>query len=182
MEEIKEAKQKKSIFKKWWFWVIVVIFIIIIINSNGTKQTSETSTNVKISQIQQQKTEYNKGEEAILGNGAITVTNVEKSQGGTYDKPNSGKEFVIVYVTITNKGTSNLSYNPYYFKMQNSNGQQEDITFTSIDQDTSLSSGELIPGGVVSGTLSFEEPINDSKLVLIYNDNVWSSKELKINL
>ena len=54
--------------------------------------------------------------------------------------------------------------------------------FTTVDQDTALKSGELIAGGKVEGTLVFEETKGDTGLVLIYNDNMWSSKELKINL
>lgn len=143
---------------------------------------NDTSTSSTGKTTQDEKTEYNQGEEAILGKGAITVTKVQKSQGTQYDKPKSGKEFVIVYVTIENKGSSNLSYNPYYFKMQNSQGQQESRTFTIVDNDTSLQSGELIPGGKVSGTIVFEQPKGDTGLVLIYNDSIWSSKELKINI
>lgn len=127
-------------------------------------------------------TEYNKGEIAVLGDSAITVTKVEKSQGNSWDKPASGKEFVIVTVAIENKGQKNLSYNPYDFKMQNSQGQQESMTFTTIDQDTQLNSGELIPGGKVTGTITFEQPKGDTNLALIYNNNVWSSKDIKIKL
>ena len=66
--------------------------------------------------------------------------------------------------------------------MQNSQGQQENETFTIIDQDTSLQSGELVAGGKVSGTIVFEEPKDDTGLTLIYSDSIWSSKELKIKL
>ncbi len=175
-----EEKEKKPIYKKWWFWLIIVIIIIAIVGGTQGGNTSPTSTST--TSAEQQKTEYNQGEEAILGDGAITVTKVERSQGGQFDKPASGKEYVIVHVKITNKGKDNLSYNPFYFKMQNSQGQQESTTFTTIDQDTALNSGELIPGGTVEGTLVFEETIGDTGLVLIYNDNVWSSQELKIKL
>ncbi len=174
-------KQKKPIYKKWWFWIIAIVVIGIIAGSQGGDNTTTQTSDNPISS-KNEKTEYNQGEEARLGNGAITINKVEKSQGNTYDKPKSGKEFVIVYLTIENKGNSNLSYNPFYFKMQNSQGQQEDTTFTVIDNDTALHSGELIPGGKITGTVTFEEPIGDDGLVLIYNDNIWSSKELKINL
>ena len=66
--------------------------------------------------------------------------------------------------------------------MQNSQGQQESMTFSTIDSDTALQSGELLPGGKVSGTIIFEQPIGDTGLVLIYKDSIWSSKELKIKL
>ena len=170
----------KPIYKKWWFWAIIIIVIIAIAaTQGGTENSTDPTTSTGGTTI---KTEYNQGEEAILGDGAITVTKVERSQGSEYDKPASGKEYVIVHVKIENKGNDNLSYNPYYFKMQNSQGQQENTTFTTIDQDTALNSGELIPGGTVEGTLVFEETIGDTGLILIYNDNVWSSQELKIKL
>ena len=129
-----------------------------------------------------EKVECNQGEVGTLGNGAIKVTKVQRSQGSEWDKPKTGKEFVIITVMIENKGDEKLSYNPFDFKLQNSQGQQESMTFTTIDQDTSLSSGELIPGGKVTGTIAFETTKGDKKLALIYNNNVWSSKELKINL
>lgn len=126
--------------------------------------------------------EYTQGDKAILGNGQITVTNVKRSQGNDWDKPKKGKEFVIVTVNIENKGKDKLSYNPYDFKLQNSEGAQESTTFTTIDNDTSLTSGELIAGGKVSGTITFETTKGDKGLSLIYSDSVWSSKEIKINL
>ena len=178
-----EEKEKKPIYKKWWFWVLIIIVIVgIASNGNNNKSNLTEPTSSSSSTTQNEKTEYNQGEEAILGKGAITVTKVEKSQGTQWDKPKNGKEFVIVYLTIENKGNSNLSYNPFYFKMQNSQGQQESMTFTTVDQDTSLQSGELIPGGKVTGTIAFEQPKGDTGLMLIYNDSIWSSKELKIKL
>lgn len=183
-------KEKKPIYKKWWFWVIIIIVMLVIASSsnndskpNSTQTSSSSSTENKTeNKKENEKTEYNKGEEATLGNGVITVTDVQISQGTKYDKPKSGKEFVIVNLTIENKGDKNLSYNPYYFKMQNSQGQQESMTFTTVNNDNSLQSGELIPGGKVSGTIAFEQPKGDTGLILIYSDSIWSSKELKIKL
>lgn len=181
-------KEKKPIYKKWWFWLLIVIVIAGIVSvgggdSNTTKQTSSNpTTNTTNSSNKNEKTEYNKGEEAILGDSAIIVTKVEKSQGSQWDKPSSGKEYVIVSISIENKGKKNITYNPYDFKIQNSQGQQENITFTTIDNDTALHTGELIPGGKINGTVTFEQPKGDEGLVLIYNNNIWSSKELKIKL
>ena len=183
-----EEEKKKPIYKKWWFWVIIIVIIIAIggsqsNNNNENTTTNPTNVSSSTSSKENEKIEYNQGEEAILGNGAITITNVERLQGGKYSKPKAGKEYVVVSLKIENKGKENLSYNPYYFKMQNSQGQQESCTFTmDINEDTQLNSGELIPGGSIEGTLVFEEPKGDAGLALIYNDNLWSSKELKINL
>lgn len=164
--------------------VLMFIFAIICLGAigaalGGGENGNTLPTNANIAE---QRTEYNQGEEARLGNGAITVTKVQRSQGNSWDKPKAGKEYVIVTITIENKGKENLDYNPWYFKLQNSQGQQESMTFTTIDQDTSLQSGQLISGGKITGTVTFEQPKGDTGLVLIYNDSIWSSKELKIKL
>lgn len=71
---------------------------------------------------------------------------------------------MIVHVSIENNGDEDTSYNPYDFKMKNRNGQIEDPAFSIIDSDTALNSGELASGGNVSGTMVFEQEIDDDQL------------------
>src|SRR5699024_8556670 len=96
--------------------------------------------------------------------------------------PSEGNEYVIVHVTIENNGEDKISYNPFNFKMMNSNGQIEDQGLIMVDSDTSLSSGELAPGGNVSGTLSFEQPIDDDGLKLIFEPSFWGTDEIIFNI
>ena len=55
--------------------------------------------------------------------------------------------------------------------MENSNGQEVDTAFTTVNTDTALNSGDLNVGGVVEGTLVFEEPQDDAGLKLNYYYN-----------
>lgn len=163
----------------------LIVAIIAVYMAYSMHKGLETAVNEISNALDTSKSEtleYNQGDAATLGDGVIKVTKVEKSQGNDWDKPKSGKEFVIITVSIENKGKNKLSYNPYDFKLQNSQGQQESITFTTINSDTSLSSGELVAGGKVSGTIAFETTKGDKDLPLIYSDSIWSSKELKIKL
>lgn len=144
-------------------------------NSNNTNLTSTTSNQIE-------EKIYSIGEEAVLNSSVITVTDVKKSSGDKWNKPDSGKEYVIVYVTIKNRGKRNMSYSQYDFKMQNNNGQIDTHSWVSLDTDTRLNSGELASGGNVSGTIIFEEPIDDAGLILLYSDNIFSSKQIKIKL
>lgn len=167
--------------------VALIIIISIATSGNKTVPTSSTNTNTNANanaslNDTQTKEYYNINEEAVLGDGSITVTKVEKSAGTEYEKPQAGKEYVIVSVNIKNNGSTDLSYNPYDFKLQNSDGQKLDESFYTGNNDTALNSGELAPSGHVSGTIAFEAPKNDSDLTLIYQDNIWSSKTLKIKL
>lgn len=161
-------------------------------NSDDTKPTTssksaQTSTSTKASATTKStsddkdklKDSYAVGEVVKYKGIEMTVTKIEKSQGTDYDKPKDGKEFVVVTVSIKNNSSDKLSYNPFYFKMQNSSGQIEDGTFSTVNQDTALKSGDLAAGGNVTGTVIFEEPVNDKGLLLQYQDNIFS-KDVKI--
>lgn len=113
---------------------------------------------------------------------SLTVDDVEKTQGDDFDNPSDGNEYVIVAVTIDNNGEDTISYNPYHFSIQNSNGNITDQAFTTVDSDTSLSSGELAPGGTVSGTIAFEAPVDDPELELIFEPSFWTADEVRVSL
>ncbi|MFM1655530.1 DUF4352 domain-containing protein [Brevibacillus sp. B_LB10_24] len=201
-----EKGAKKPLWKKWWFWLIVVI-VIAAIGSNGAKDDAKlasTTQNQQLSQPeaqpqqqkqaqqteqQQQDTqqeqkaeEFKVGDVVQMGDYKLAVDEVKKSAGSDFDKPKDGMEYVIVKVTIENGGSKNISYNPFDFKMSNSQGQITSQAFTTVDNNTSLQSGELAPGGKVSGTIAFEQPKDDQQLQLQYKPSLWSDKTIKINL
>src|SRR5690625_5031090 len=192
-------KVKKPFYKKWWIWLIAII-VVFAIASGGDDESeavdSEEATAVVESsesedesenadakeEETEEKTEFELGEKVELNDNIVEVVEVEKSTGDDFDKPKEGKEYVIVHVSIENNGDEDTSYNPYDFKMKNSNGQIEDPAFSIIDSDTALNSGELAPGGNVSGTMVFEQEIDDDQLQLIYEASFWSDKEIVFNL
>lgn len=192
------AKNKKAFYKKWWFWLIIVVVVVGIAGASGGNDgdntsnvvdtSSETTSNDSSESTSNNKTQdetkefYSVGEEIKINDIILIVNSVEKSNGSQYDRPSDGNEYVIVNVTIKNVGSSEISYNPYYFDMQNSQGQIIDKTITLIDQDTQLNDGKLAAGGQVSGTIVFEEPTGDEGLILKYNPNLFSSKEVKVKL
>lgn len=180
------AKAGKPIYKKWWFWLIIVVAVIVIASvagsggSDSDNPVQSESEQVTSSEKQKVKDVYAIGETATLNDASITVNKVTKSKGSQFVKPKSGCEFVIVEVTIKNSGTSNISYDPFDFSMQNSQGNITTIDFSSLDDDY-LQVGQLAPGGTVTGTISFEEPFNDSELTLIYEGSLWSLSQLKFS-
>lgn len=190
-----EPKKKKPLLKKWWFWVIAIIVLLIGIGSCGSKNNEPTkvggtvTTNTSSSNNSSKSAQSNKsktfkiGDVVALDGLNLSVTKVDKSNGDDFEKPKSGNEFVIIHVKIANKGTEKIDYNPLYFKVQNSKGQITDETFTTIDQDTTLNSGELAPNGEVEGTIAFEEPQGDKGLVLQFQDDIFSKDDkISINL
>lgn len=178
------AKNKKPIYKKVWFWAIIVIVLlgVIVGTSGGDSEPQKTGENSNSVSETTQKTEYRIGDVVELNGASVVVNRVEKSSGDSWNAPKNGHEYVIVEVTIKNTGSSTISYNPFDFKMQNSQGNITDQTWFSSDRNNDLSSGELAPGGSVTGTIPFEEPIGDKGLVLIYEGNIWDSKQIRFVL
>ncbi|MEG1179939.1 MAG: DUF4352 domain-containing protein, partial [Oscillospiraceae bacterium] len=142
------GKIKKPFYKTVWFWVLAIIVIAIIGNALGGGDDTDSKAS-ESKNTEEKKTSYNIGETAYLNGANITVNKIQKDSGSAYEKPKAGHEFVIVEVTITNSSKSNITYNPYDFTMQNSQGNITDFTFHTGDRDTDLSSGELAPGGTV---------------------------------
>lgn len=186
------ALNKQPIYKKWWIWVIALVVATGVIggaSSGEGEQEAKTDTNKttasdkKNDEVKPEVKEfYEIGEEVKLGENILIVNSVKKSNGSQYDKPKGGHEFIIVDVTIKNGGKSEISYNPFDFSMQNSQGQITDQAFTLINTDNQLNSGELAAGGKVSGTIAFEQPTGDKGLILKYKYNIFSDKDVKIKV
>lgn len=126
---------------------------------------------------------FNVGDSVELDGTIITVVNVEKSPGNEWDKPQEGNEFVIITVRYENNSDENISYNPFDFQIKNSQGQITEQAFVITEGWSTLNSGELAPGGKVEGTITFEAPIGDEGLQLIYTPNwLFDDKKIVFNL
>jgi len=130
---------------------------LVLIGSSGSTGKSTTrqvsningsvATSAQVSKASVEKSIYGINEAVKSNNTTVTVTNVKKSNGGDYDKPKLGMEFVVLTVLIKNIETGDIIYSPFNFKMQNSKGEITDEAITSIDSDTQLSSYSLDNSG-----------------------------------
>lgn len=173
--------------------ILILIVLAAIGKAMGTKDEpkkvadntskSATTSNAKKEEKKEEKKDFKIGDTVALKGLNLTVTKVDKSNGTDFEKPKSGNEYIIVHVKIQNKGADKISYNPFYFKVQNSKGQITQEAFTTIDKDSVLNSGDLAANGEIEGTITFEEPKDDNGLVLQYQDNVFLKDEkIAINL
>lgn len=180
------TKEKKPVFKRWWFWVLIVIVLIGIGGAmgGGDNATKTANNNSSENKSEEEKTEFKVGETASFDDKSITVTKVQRNYdtGNQFAQPESGKEFVIVTVKITNDGDSTLDYNTFEFKMQDSDGVQQNEAFTALS-DGKLDSGSLAKGGKVTGKLAYEVPKDDKGLKLLYqNFSFFDNKAITFNL
>lgn len=179
------GKDQRNFFMK--HKILTVVLALIVLGGIGSATGSKKDTAVTTSTTAEEKKEETKefyavNEDVKLKDTVIKVTNVEKSNGTQYEKPKDGMEYVIVTVAIKNGGKDEISYNPFDFKMQNSKGQITDETFTTVNSSTQLNSGNLTSDGEITGTIAFEQPKDDTALVLKYKGNMFSNKEIKVKL
>jgi len=167
------------------YWLIVLIGIGGAAgNKNDTATKTGSNDNSASEKRAEEKTEFKVGETATFDNKSITVTDVQRNYdtGNQFAQPESGKEFVIITVNITNNSDKTLDYNTYEFKMQDSNGVQQSEAITALSEGK-LNSGSLAAGGKVTGKLAYEVPKDDAGLKLLYqNFSFFDNKAITFNL
>lgn len=141
--------------------------------------TAEASESIEEEPIESADYIYEIGDYVRLEDRRICVTKVEESEGTEEIKPKEGKEFVTVHITIQNISDDIISYSPYYFKIKNEDKQLKPVSYISPNEATDLEIGELMPGGKVSGTLTFEQDKDNKELSLICYENLWDDWEYK---
>lgn len=187
------SEQKKSWASRHKFLtgigIVVALIVVVSALSGGdsnttTTDTSESNTTTAQSDAKDEKTEFKVGETASFDDKSIAVTDVQRNYdtGNEFAQPESGKEFVIVTVKINNNSDSTLDYNTYEFKMQDSNGVQQNEAFTALTEGK-LNSGSLAAGGEVTGKLAYEVPQGDTGLKLLYqNMSFFDNKTITFSL
>ena len=153
-------------------------------NKNDMTTNTGSSNNSSSEKKAEEKTEFKVGETATFDDKSIAVTEVQRNYdtGSQFAQPESGKEFVIVTVSIVNNSDSNLDYNTFEFKMQDSSGVQQSEAITALSEGK-LNSGSLAKGGKVTGKLAYEVPKDDAGLKLLYqNFSFFDNKAITFNL
>ena len=197
-----KTKSEKPFYKKAWFWIVIVVIIAIgsqykqpekvgenkNSGSNASSQTqnSESKKEEKTQNSQskkEEKTKFNVGDIIAFDGKELTVEKVERNwnSGNAYLKPKDGKEYVKVSVKIENKSETEMNYNVFEFKAEDSNGAAESADGQTYSLPDSLGSGDLVKGGKKSGSMIFEVPAGSS-LKLHYQPSFWSNKKVIVNL
>ena len=163
----------------------VIILFVLVGMFGGSEEPTSSSNNGENKTNEEKKTTFNQDETVDFKGVKFTVTNVLKHTKAKYDEPKEGYEFIEVTIKIENTSNEKYSYDPYSWKMENSQGQELDGSSLYLKNiDDGLDSADLNPGGTVTGKLGFEQPKGDTGLYLNYYDNMFDdnySFQIKIN-
>ena len=156
---------------------VVVLFLLVGIFGGSDEPTSTSDKDNDTENKEEKKKIFEQNEVVEYKGVKYSVVSVKKTNGSEYNRPENGKEFIEVVIKIENNSKEKISYNSYDWKMENSNGQELDQDIMAIvDSDNTLESGDLKPGGTVTGTLGFEQPKGDTGLGLNYYDNMFDDE------
>lgn len=175
--------QKKPFYKRVWFWVLAIILLFggISAMSGGSSDSSSSSSSSKASSDPFSKV-FKVGQTASYKGYQVKVNKVSYNSGDDIDQPDSGKQYIVVNVTITNKTDDSQDYNPLDFKL-NANGNSTDLDEVGdTNVDNRLESGKLDKGASVTGNLVGQVDPNTSKLQLQYKPSFWNDQTVKFDL
>jgi hypothetical protein len=190
------AENKQNWFARHKFLTVILVIIAIGVvatafSSSDEPQKVEDGTNTDSAvnapgsgDVAEEQTKFHAGDVIAFDGKEVTVSEATRNwdSGNEFLKPDSGKEWIKVEVTIENKSDSTASYNTFDWKLQDSDGVIKDVDAVAYSVDGALNSGELAPGGKVSGFLVFAVPQDDTGLKLQYSPSFWTDKKVEIEL
>lgn len=152
-------KLKKPIF----LFIILGIIVLAIIGAMISNKEEK-----------ERKKDFSQNETATYKDVEYSIIKVEKTQGSNeYVKPKEGYEYVKVTIKIVNKSKEKISYNELDWKMVNSDGVEDTFGTFTLDNDTTLNSGDLDAGGKIEGVLIWEQKKDDNNLKLRYYETIF---------
>jgi hypothetical protein len=96
------------------------------------------------------------GDTAANAGDAVTVDNVTTTTTPLFGTSSFGSSYLCTTVTIRNDSDSQADFNVWDWKLQDPNGAIRNSSFTGTENQ--LQSGEVAPGGAVTGDVCFDSP------------------------
>lgn len=124
------------------------------------------------------------GDIVEIGNLTLTVNEVTSPPGDEFNKPNAGNKFVVVDVTLGNKGAEaeNIS-SMMQMHLKDATGQKYDLDLSaSVASGGTTPDGELAPGEKMRGQAGFQVPENAQGLVFVFDAEVFGHGKVLVAL
>lgn len=187
-----QVPSKKKFYKRWWFWVgtVLLLFIIIGASSNtspqkvGQNSTVAASTNQPASSGSAPQT-FKVGDQVQLGDSVLTVNKVQVSQGGEFEHPSAGDEYVNLNITIQNNSSSGqyvTTLGQMFIRDAQGNSYQVTPTDVVIQNPSSSLDGQVIANSKRTGWVGFEVPQGDKGLQFQYDGSLFGGGTILVDL
>jgi len=127
---------------------------------------------------------YNVGDVIAMGTTTLTVNEIQYPAGDDFNKPNAGFKFLVVDLTIENKGATAISVSTLLqMSVKDSSSQKYDVDFmASTASGGSSPDGEIAPNEKLRGQVGFQVPENATGLVFVFDADVWGTGKVVVAL
>ena len=156
--------------------VAALIFTMIGAAFLGGAAKVASDVNTAQEKVDHAKKDFATGETGVFGDLNVKVTKVTRDWQSTdgFSKPDDGYEYVLVSLSMENKGADSVSVNPFDFKM-NDNGVVTD--YEIVTAPTPFNAADLKNGATLNGDLVYQVKKGDAGLKLEYK--TYDNKALK---
>lgn len=127
---------------------------------------------------------YNVGDVIAMGTTTLTVNEIQYPAGDDFSKPDAGFKFLVVDLTIENKGAEAISVSTLLqMSIKDPGGQKYDVDFMATAASGGSSpDGEIAPGEKLRGQVGFQVPENATGLVFVFDADVWGTGKVLVAL
>lgn len=127
---------------------------------------------------------YNIGDSIQIGDIVLTVNEVTTPEASQFAKPEAGKRFLVVDVTIENKGSTaaNLS-SMLQMQLKDGSGQAYGVDLMATTASGGKTpDGELAPGEKIKGQIGYQVPDSAQDLVFVFDGDIFGAGKVFVKL
>jgi hypothetical protein len=127
---------------------------------------------------------YNVGDVIAMGTTTLAVNQILYPAGDQFNKPNAGFKFLVVDLTIENKGATAISVSTLLqMSLKDASGQKYDVDLmASTASGGSSPDGEIAPNEKLRGQVGFQVPENATGLVFVFDADVWGTGKVLVTI
>jgi hypothetical protein len=174
----------KMLFKS----LSIAAFVVTLASCGGAEGTKIDTAGEKVAEAAETKSRedlsFKINDVIKLGDYVVTVTKFVNNAPAPdeFSTPESGKKFVTVEVLYENRTSDKqLSYNPFDWKLIDSDGYNYDLDINSPKEPT-LQSGTINPGQKARGWVNFQTPKEAKDFKLQFIPNWLSDDNVEVQL
>jgi hypothetical protein len=166
--------------------LIVVIIVVVSIAGNGNDEpvddpvvtdepTPTDDTDIDDTNDAEVADAYAVGEEIAAGDLRMTVNEVTYPEGTDFIQPDEGNRFVVVTVTIENRGDESVLISSLLqTELRDDTGQRYNMSISAIQAaDGATLDGEIEPGERLRGQAGYEVPEDATGLVFRFDPSAF---------
>lgn len=162
-----------------WSLIITLFFIIGLALLGGTAAVVGQAIDQQNQAVQDQadaKKDFAKGETARFGQFDVKVNSVKRDYvpENEFEQASSGKEIIVVNISVTNKGSESASFTNYDLGLSVNGISNQAYSFATVDDE--FSGGTMEKGATATGNLVYEITKGETNLKLQYEDTAYDVK------